>query len=311
MILDPEPRLRGDFELGHVESVEWSDRDGIRWEGRLYLPIGYSAAQKYPVVLQTHGISPPSQFSLLGKLDRTTAHAAQMLAGRGIAVLQVGDDQVMGRTGAALTPEEAPRAMRGYESAVQYLTHRGLADPNKIGLVGFSRSGWWVEYTLTHSNVAFAAAIASDHIDLSYVEGMLIDEGGKDSNFVQTLGAEPFGDGLARWLQSSPGFNADKVHTPLRLELAVGGLAWAFTEWEMYSRLKVLGKPVELFVVPDAEHAEHPLQIPSQQLASMQGEVDWMDFWLNGRESSDPAKRDQNARWRALREQQQAQSGLR
>jgi len=69
----------------------------------------------------------------------------------------------------------------------------------------------------------------------------------------------------------------------------------------MFSRLRMLNKPVELYVVPDVDNAFHALQNPAQTLASRAGTVDWMDFWLNGHEDADSAKAEQYKRWRRLR----------
>jgi hypothetical protein len=114
-------------------------------------------------------------------------------------------------------------------------------------------------------------------------------------------GGAPFGDGLKSWLVKSPGFNADKVHTPLWLVLQSGPISGVLSHWEMFSRLRRLGKPVELYVMPDVEHGSHNPQNPRQVVALQQGEVDWFDFWLNGREDPDPKKADQYVRWRKLR----------
>jgi hypothetical protein len=106
---------------------------------------------------------------------------------------------------------------------------------------------------------------------------------------------------LKTWLERSPGFNADKVRAPLRLQLESGGLAGVMLKWEMFSRLRQLQKPVEFYVIPDIEHGSHGLQNPTQCLAAQQGAVDWFDFWLNGREDPDPKKAEQYRRWRELK----------
>ena len=76
--------------------------------------------------------------------------------------------------------------------------------------------------------------------------------------------------------------------------------------WEMYHLLRHMRKPVELALVPQIEHGDHPLQIPNQKRFSQEGTVDWMDFWLNGREDPDPNKKKQYERWYTLRAQQEA-----
>jgi hypothetical protein len=78
-----------------------------------------------------------------------------------------------------------------------------------------------------------------------------------------------------------------------------------FNDWEVFSRLRFLKKPVELYVVPDyLEHGTHTLQNPGQVLAAHQRALDWWEFWLNGREDGVLSKREQYDQWRAMRRQQ-------
>jgi hypothetical protein len=81
------------------------------------------------------------------------------------------------------------------------------------------------------------------------------------------------------------------------------------TEWEPYSTLWHLEKPVDLIVLKEGTH---PLTNPAQRMVSQGSTVDWMRFWLLGEEDPDPAKRDQYARWSRLRqlsEQSHRQAG--
>jgi hypothetical protein len=176
------------------------------------------------------------------------------------------------------TSEEAQAYMGAYETAVEYLTGRGLIDPARVGLVGFSRTGWHVAYALTHSATHFAAAIISDSFMGGYVPAMMMNWGAELS---KDVGAEPFGEGLRTWLEHAPAFNVEKLTTPLRMQVESGGLGENFfIEWELYSRARHLKKTVELFVVPNVEHGSHGLQNPLQCLAAQQGAVDWFESWL-------------------------------
>jgi hypothetical protein len=70
------------------------------------------------------------------------------------------------------------------------------------------------------------------------------------------------------------------------------------SEWNWFSGLYGLGKPVELIYLPDGTHI---LEKPWERMVSQQGDVDWFSFWLKGEENPDPAKAEQYKRWRELR----------
>jgi hypothetical protein len=78
-------------------------------------------------------------------------------------------------------------------------------------------------------------------------------------------------------------------------------MVMVLSHWEMFSRLRYLKRPAELFVIPNIERGSHGLQNPGQLLASQGGAVDWFDFWLNGRVDSEPKKVQQYRRWLVLR----------
>lgn len=299
LIRDLNPRLRTRLTLGRVEVVHWEGVDGRPWTGMLYYPVNYNPGRRFPFVIQTHGYS-PTEFSLDGSF--TTVFAAQPLANRDIAVLQIGgpDSDIEKITA---TPQEPEVFTAGYEGAIEKFAAVGLVDREKVGIIGFSRTGWHIEYALTHSKFKFAAAEVADNMNASYLEYILFPASKAEDE--ADIGAAPFGQGLDTWIHAAPGFNADKVHTPLRIEMDSGPITSIVGYWEMFSNLRYLGKPGELFVIPDIEHGVHILQNPAQRLASQGATVDWFCFWLKGEEDPDPAKAEQYARWRELRKLQQ------
>jgi dipeptidyl aminopeptidase/acylaminoacyl peptidase len=296
LIRDLNPQLRTRVTLGDVEPVHWKAADGRCWTGMIYYPVHYQTGWSYPLVIQTHGYT-TREFSLDGPF--TTVFAAQELANRDIAVLQVGGPD-SGNENFIATPDEPVVYVSGFEGAIKHLVDLGLVDPKKVGIVGFSRTGWLVEYMLTHSSFPLAAAEVADNIDASYVQYVLespdrrvFDEQGN--------GSRPYGKGIDTWAHTAPGFNADKVQTPLRMEVDGGPIDQVLTAWEMFSNLRYLEKPVELFVIPDIQHGVHILHSPRQRLASQGGTVDWFCFWLKGEEDPDPVKAAQYNRWHQLR----------
>lgn len=107
----------------------------------------------------------------------------------------------------------------------------------------------------------------------------------------------PFGEGLKLWLKNSPGFNLDKVETPMRL-VALGDHS-VLQFWEWYIGLSLQKKNVDLVLIPDASHLYGKA---AECLLKQQGLVDWFAFWLKGEEDPAPAKAEQYARWQKLRQ---------
>jgi hypothetical protein len=303
-ILELNPELQG-VSLGHVDLHHWKARDGNSWTGVLFYPVHYVPGKRYPLVIQTHGYS--SEFTLDGGIS--TAYAAQLLANAGIAVLQLGGPDDRGIEKKLLATPKEPEALgvSGYLGAVDDLDALGLIEKNKVGLVGFSRTGWHVGYAISHYPSAFAAAVTADNMDGSYVQYILTGA----TEFEKDIGAAPLGEGLKLWLQNAPGFNVEKISAPLRLEIDSGPITGILSAWEIFTLLRRLNKPVELFVIPDIQHGVHQLQNPAQRIASLSGTVDWFRFWLKGEEDPDPAKREQYARWRKLRKLQEKNEAAR
>jgi hypothetical protein len=278
--------------LARVEEIAWKDAHGVEVKGGLYWPPDFVAGKKYPLIVQTHGWD-SDRFWMDGPW--TTAFAAQPLAGKGFFVVQVPDPDWH----LSATPKEAPRAMAAYESAIDYLDRRGLIDRNRVGITGFSRTFWYVTYTLTHSKHHFAAADVADGVDYGYSQYMAFSNMSPSGDFEQVYGGPPSGKSMSRWLKQSPAFLMDKIETPLRIQTLYP--ASLLSDWHWYTGLAHLGKPVEMLYIPEGTHI---LEKPWERMTSQQGNVDWFCFWLKGEEDPDPTKAEQYRRWRELRELQ-------
>ncbi len=184
--------------------------------------------------------------------------------------------------------------MASYEGAIDELDRRGWVDPSRVGIIGFSRTVYHVSYTLTHSKRHFRAATLADGMNGGYFQYILAPYFSPDSYLVN--GGKPSRENLPSWLDRAPGFNIERVETPVRIE-GYGNFAY-LSAWEWYRRLTEQKKPVELIFLPDGTHL---LVKPWERLTSQEGNVDWFVFWLKGEESSDEGKKSEFERWRRLR----------
>ena len=291
VIWDPNPQLKN-IELGQASVYTWKDKEGREWKGGLYKPSDYKLGHRYPLVIQTHGFN-ESEFRPSGVFP--TAFAARALAANGIMVLQT----AAGANCPAITPEEGPCSVAMLEVATNQLVSDGLVDPQRIGIIGFSRTCFYVMGMLTDGSLHLRAASITDGVMFDYFQ-YILNPDRISSEADRVIGKPPFGEGLQQWLKRSPGFNLDKINTP-SLVVGEGPVSLLFM-WEPYAGLRYLHKPVDLIMLNTDEHV---LTNPAVRMASQGGSVDWFRFWLKDEEDADPAKAEQYKRWRELRKLQE------
>jgi dipeptidyl aminopeptidase/acylaminoacyl peptidase len=304
-----------------AKTVHWTTSDGLDVTGLLFMPPDYVPGRRYPLVIQTKADS--GWFTCDSGMNHFPSFAPQPLATSGIMYLARSyseqfdyqdelDKRPKGYPGEI---SEAVQQMHVWESGVDMLEKQGMVDPSKIGIIGFSRTGWWVDFNLVHSKVHYAAATATDNVQYSLSDYWLSPS--TAHGMEDMYGGPPYGKTLKNWQDYSISFNLDKLHTPLLMELMGYGvhddLLFALpidlaTHYEVIKGLSRLGRPVELYYYPDEGHEpEHP----KAREASLQRNVDWYRFWLQGFEDADPAKKEQYARWELLRQLQQSDIGSR
>jgi dipeptidyl aminopeptidase/acylaminoacyl peptidase len=296
VLFDPNPQF-AEIEFGKVEEIRFKGAMHKEVRAGLYFPAGYVPGRKYPLVVQTHGFDPKS-FWIDGSF--TTAFAAQALASRGFLVLQVPDVHDWDET-----PAEAPNMAETLERAVEYVDGLGCVDRDRLGIIGFSRTGLYVHYLLAHSRLHFGAAVVADGSDGGYSQYLQFLNAhqftASDSELIN--GGMPFGSGLLLWLRSSPEFFVDKVKTPLMLQVSSPDILSSM--WAPFVGLRRLRKPVELLYFPTGTHI---MEKPWDRLASQGSAVDWFTFWLKGEEDDSSWKAARYRRWQELRKQQAAEA---
>jgi dipeptidyl aminopeptidase/acylaminoacyl peptidase len=282
LVLDPNPWL-AERQLGRVEEISWTLRNGQKWRGGLYYPPGYVPGVRYPLVILTHGFN-DDRFSLYGY---SRNFAAQPLAAHDMMVLQVEEKL----RSVIATPAEWPTVQDGYEAAIDRLDQLGMIARDRVGIQGWSRTGPHIGYFITHSSHPISAAAITDAADFGWWYYIA---SGTPEEIEAGYGAAPFGAGLDAWREFAPTFNLDRVRTPMLMWSGgdVSGL------WDWYAGLKRLNKPVEYWFLPDGAHDVFKVR---ERLLTNQLLVDWFRYWLKDEEDPDPTKSHQYKRWRELR----------
>lgn len=300
--------------LPRIEHVTWSTSNGYQAKGLLLLPPDYDPSRRYPVVIENGSILDVGEFVCDAGVEHVSSFARGLLADAGVIYLirswpGINDWKnnyyPKGYPGQI---DEAAFQLDLVESAVRYLDGRHMIDLDRVGLIGFSRGGWYTEYALMNSHIKFAAATATDNILYSLGEYWLFFDDRAMHLYEGMYGGPPYGASFTNWLKYSISFNLDKIHTPLLMEEMGYGEKdsdptrpsnYLAKHLEEYVGLSRLHKPVELYYYPLEQHQmDHPLA----RIAALQRNVDWYRFWLQGYERPNPEDPGQYKRWEHLRE---------
>ena len=215
VIRQGEYRTVKSFDLGYanhaavideVECVSWKAPDGIAIQGWLLRP---AAPSPHPLVMVVHG-GPVWLWRPLW-LGRRHAHLLMLLR-RGFAVLFPnprgssgrGQDfirHVLGDMGGADTFDCL--------SALDYLTEKGIADPDRLGVTGISYGGFMTAWLVTQDS-RFAAAVAVAPVTNQLTEHLT----SNIPHFVATFLADTYTNATGKYRTRSPVMYANQVKTP-------------------------------------------------------------------------------------------------
>lgn len=277
------------------EEFHWKDGNGTEWVGSILTPPDYDPRIRYPLIVQSHGYN-ANEFLIDGPDRVSSSFAAQALVHRGFIVLQIRE----AIEAITVDENEGAAVLAGLEAAIQDLSDRRLIDPERVGAIGWSRTGFHMLYASVHAPDLFKAVVIADSATYGYAEYLAIVNFKEDMlKFWRAMNGStrPTGDGLDAWITHAPAFNMDSVEAPIRLESY--GLVSLLSMWELYAILRDQQKPVDLLHFPDAPHA---LVKPDERHVSQKGTIQWLLYWIEGIEDPDPVYKMQYERWEQMRD---------
>lgn len=258
--------LMATLALATVEDFTSKSKDGTTVNSLLYKPVGFQSGQRYPLALHIHG-------GPFGQDDHNFDLMRQVFAARGYLVLAVnyrgssGRGQEYGRT---IFADWGNKEVMDLLGAVDQAVARGLADPERLVIGGWSYGGILTDYTIA-TDQRFKAGVsgAGSALQLTMF--------GTDQYIYQyenELGA-PWKNPEA-WLKVSyPFFKADRITTPT---LFMGGEKDFNVPiqggQQMYQALKSNNVQTQLVIYPGMFHGP---SAPSQQYDIMTRYLNWWE----------------------------------
>jgi dipeptidyl aminopeptidase/acylaminoacyl peptidase len=261
--------LFAELEIPPTEEVTFKSKDGTEVHGLLTKPVGYTAGTKVPLLLRIHG-GPNGQDAHTFSTER------QMFASNGYAVLAVNYRGGSGRGqkySRAILADWGRLEVEDLQAGVDHVIGMGVADPDRLGVGGWSYGAILTDYMIA-TNTRFKAATSGAGT------GFALSFYGTDQYIIQyDYEIGPPWKSLDTYLKISyPFLHADRIKTPT---LFMGGEkdfnVPVQGSQQMYQALRSLGVDTQLIIYPNENHG---IQRPSYQRDRMERYLSWYDKYL-------------------------------
>ena len=259
-----------EFAVAKSESVRWKGPDNFDVEGWLTYPLDYQPGKKVPMILSIHG----------GPYGANTARfdaRAQIFAAHGYAILA---PNPRGSTGYGSKFETANVADWGGKdfldimAGVDAMIAKGVADPDKLVVMGGSYGGFMTFWTITQTN-RFKAAIGHAGISDWY---SFYGQSDIPGLMAYGFGGQPW-TATATYRKYSPVTYVDKVKTPIMITHGEQDRRVAIQQAEEYYR-GLIGNHVEAIFVRYPREG-HGITEPNHQIDLVGRQLDWFAKHLN------------------------------
>ena len=163
-------------------------------------------------------------------------------------------------------------------AGVDHVIEQGIADPDRLGVMGWSYGGFLTTWVIGHTSRFKAASVGAGVTDLVSFSGT-----SDIASFLPSyFGGEPW-DRPDAYREHSPIGYVQGVRTPtLILHGADDERVPIGQGYELHNALKRQGCPVKMVVYPRAHHA---IQEPKLLLDAMRRNLDWFESHVRGASS--------------------------
>jgi dipeptidyl aminopeptidase/acylaminoacyl peptidase len=263
--------------VGRTEVITWKSKDGKQIEGLLTYPVGYQAGQKVPLILNIHG-GPAGVFQQTF-LGGRGAYPLATFASHGYAILR---PNPRGSSGYGMEFRHANRKDWGFGdyqdlmTGVDRVIEMGVADPERLGVMGWSYGGFMTSWIVTQTSRFKAASAGAPVTNLMSFNGTA-----DIPAFVPDYFGGQFWEVMDEYQKHSPMFQVKNVTTPTMIQHGEADIRVPISQgYEFYNALKVKGVPTRMLVLPRQPHGPNE---PKMQLAAMKANLEWFEKYIGSK----------------------------
>ncbi len=260
--------------VGKTEVVKWKSKDGREIEGLLTYPTGYSAGSKVPLILNIHG-GPAGVFQQ-SYIGGRGVYPLATFASKGYAILR---PNPRGSSGYGTEFRRANIKDWGgmdYEdlmTGVDHVIAMGVADPNRLGVMGWSYGGYMTSTIITKTKRFKAASAGAPVTNLMSFNGTA-----DIPSFVPDYFGGDFWNDPATYSKHSAMFNIKNATTPTLVQHGEADIRVPIEQgYQLYMALKRQNVPTRMLILPRQPHGPNE---PKMQIAAMQANLDWFEKYL-------------------------------
>jgi dipeptidyl aminopeptidase/acylaminoacyl peptidase len=260
--------------LPRTEVVKWKSADGREIEGLLTYPIGYQAGRKVPLILNIHG-GPAGVFqqSFVGGRG---VYPIATFASKGYAILRPnprGSSGYGSEFRSANVKDWGGMDYQDLMTGVDAVVKMGVADENRLGVMGWSYGGFMTTWIVTQTKRFKAASAGAPVTNLMSFNGTADIPG-----FVPDYFGGNQWDDPAIYAKHSAMFNIKGVSTPTLVQHGEADIRVPISQgYEFYNALRRQNVPTRMLVLPRQPHGPNE---PKMQVIAMQSNLEWFDKYL-------------------------------
>jgi len=260
--------------LGKTEVVRWKSKDGREIEGLLTYPREYKAGTRVPLLLNIHG--GPSGVFAETFTGASGIYPIASFAEKGIAVLRPNPRGSAGYGAAVrqmVVQDWGGLDAQDLLSGVDHVIGMGVANPDKLAVMGWSYGGYMTAWLVTQTTRFKAAAVGAGITNTVSMYGT------QDipKVFEDYFGGTPW-ELPNIYAKSSPMEFVGRVKTPTLILHGEADPRVPVTQgYEFHRALKRQGVPVEMVVYPRMPHGPNEPKF-TQNIAERH--LAWAEKWL-------------------------------